>query len=48
MDRRSDTALRLQKTVEGLSVVAISYYAVNLVVYLIGPLAEPLAYRRPC
>jgi len=42
MDRRSDTALRLQKTVEGLSVVAISYYAVNLVVYLIGPLAEPL------
>jgi len=42
MDRRSDMALRLQKTVEGLSVVAISYYAVNLVVYLIGPLAEPL------
>ena len=28
----SDMALRLQKTVEGLSVVAISYYAVNLVV----------------
>jgi uncharacterized membrane-anchored protein len=42
MDRRSDMQLRLQKTVEGLSVVAISYYAVNLVVYLVGPLAAPL------
>ena len=30
MDRRADLQLRLQKTVEGLSVVAISYYAVNL------------------
>jgi len=46
MDRRSDMALRLQKTVEGLSVVAISYYAVNLVVYLIGPLAEPLGISK--
>ncbi|WP_424966699.1 MULTISPECIES: DUF3422 family protein [unclassified Dinoroseobacter] len=39
MDRRADLQLRLQKTVEGLSVVAISYYAVNLAIYLIGPLA---------
>jgi uncharacterized membrane-anchored protein len=46
MDRRSDLALRLQKTVEGLSVVAISYYAVNLVVYLAGPLAEPLGISK--
>jgi uncharacterized membrane-anchored protein len=46
MDRRSDLALRLQKTVEGLSVVAISYYAVNLVVYLVGPLAEPLGVSK--
>jgi len=46
MDRRSDMALRLQKTVEGLSVVAISYYAVNLVVYLIGPLAVPLGISQ--
>jgi uncharacterized membrane-anchored protein len=46
MDRRSDLALRLQKTVEGLSVVAISYYAVNLVVYLIGPLAEPIGLSK--
>ena len=40
MDKRADLQLRLQRTVEGLSVVAISYYAVNLVVYAIGPLAE--------
>lgn len=38
MDRRSDLALRLQHTVEGLSVVAISYYAVSLVSYLLYPL----------
>lgn len=40
MDRRADTQLRLQRTVEGLSVVAISYYAVSLVGYLIYPLTE--------
>ncbi|MBF9031570.1 DUF3422 family protein [Rhodobacterales bacterium HKCCE3408] len=40
MDRRAALQLRLQKTVEGLSVVAISYYAVNLVVYLLGPVTE--------
>ena len=40
MDRRADLQLRLQRTVEGLSVVAISYYAVNLVLYLFGPLEE--------
>ncbi|NOC44109.1 DUF3422 family protein [Ruegeria sp. HKCCD7559] len=38
MDRRADLALRLQHTVEGLSVVAISYYAVSLVSYLLYPL----------
>ena len=38
MDKRADLQLRLQKTVEGLSVVAISYYAVNLVLYVVGPL----------
>ncbi len=41
MNRRADLQLRLQKTVEGLSVVAISYYAVNLASYLLYPLAEP-------
>ena len=40
MDRRSDLALRLQHTVEGLSVVAISYYAVSLVSYLLYPLTR--------
>ena len=40
MDRRADLQLRLQHTVEGLSVVAISYYAVNLAVYLLAPLAS--------
>ena len=40
MDRRADLQLRLQHTVEGLSVVANSYYAVNLAVYLFYPLTE--------
>jgi len=42
MDRRADLQLRLQRTVEGLSVVAISYYAVSLVGYMLYPLAERL------
>lgn len=40
MDRRADQQLHLQKTVEGLSVVAISYYAVNLASYATYPLAK--------
>ena len=40
MDRRADMALRLQHTVEGLSVVAISYYAVSLASYLLYPLTK--------
>ena len=40
MDKRSDLQLRLQRTVEGLSVVAISYYAVSLAAYLLYPLGE--------
>ena len=40
MDRRADVQLRLQQTVEGLSVVAISYYAVNLGLYLLGPVQQ--------
>lgn len=46
MDARSDLQLRLQKTVEGLSIVAISYYAVSLVGYLLAPLAEPLGVDK--
>jgi uncharacterized membrane-anchored protein len=40
MDKRADLQLRLQRTVEGLSVVAITYYAVNLVLYMVGPLEK--------
>ena len=40
MDNRADLALRLQHTVEGLSVVAISYYGVSLAGYLFAPVAE--------
>jgi uncharacterized membrane-anchored protein len=46
MDRRADLQLRLQRTVEGLSVVAISYYAVNLVAYMAYPLTEPFAISK--
>lgn len=46
MDRRADLQLRLQKTVEGLSVVAISYYAVNLVAYVLAPFAETLEMSK--
>ncbi len=46
MDRRADLQLRLQHTVEGLSVVAISYYAVSLATYLLLPLAEALHWPK--
>ena len=46
MDRRADLALRLQETVEGLSVVAISYYAVSLAGYLLYPLAGALGVGK--
>ena len=38
MDRRAKLQLRLQQTVEGLSVVVLSYYSVGLVGYLIKAL----------
>lgn len=38
MERRGKLSLRLQQTVEGLSVAAITYYAVGLVGYLAKPL----------
>ena len=46
MDKRADLQLRLQKTVEGLSVVAISYYAVNLVLYVVGPLEKEFGISK--
>ena len=46
MDRRADLQLRLQRTVEGLSVVAISYYAVSLAGYLLYPVTEVMAVSK--
>lgn len=47
MDKRAALQLRLQETVEGLSVVAISYYAVSLAGYLLAPLAAALSVSKP-
>ena len=46
MDRRADLQLRLQRTVEGFSVAAISYYAVNLLSYLTFPIFEGLGFGK--
>ncbi len=46
MDRRAALQLRLQHTVEGLSVVAISYYAVSLAAYALYPLAAALEISK--
>lgn len=46
MDRRADLQLRLQHTVEGLSVFAISYYAVGLLGYALYPVAERLGIEK--
>lgn len=46
MDKRADVQLQLQRTVEGLSVVAISYYAVNLASYAAYPVSEPLGISK--
>ncbi|MCX7566289.1 DUF3422 domain-containing protein [Sulfitobacter sp. F26169L] len=46
MDKRADLQLRLQHTVEGLSVVAISYYAVSLASYLLYPLAQGVGVSK--
>jgi uncharacterized membrane-anchored protein len=46
MDRRADLQLRLQRTVEGFSIVAISYYAVSLLAYLGYPVARWLGLGK--
>jgi uncharacterized membrane-anchored protein len=46
MDRRAAQQLRLQKTVEGLSVVAVSYYAVNLASYALAPFASVIGLGK--
>lgn len=40
MDKRHDQQLKISQTVEGLSIVAITYYAVGLVSYLLKALAK--------
>ena len=47
MDRRADLQLRLQRTVEGLSVVAISYYAVSLAAYALAPVFAGAGIEKP-
>lgn len=46
MDKRADLQLRLQQTVEGLSVVAISYYGVSLASYALYPLAKAIGVSK--
>ncbi len=46
MDERAAAQLRLQKTVEGLSVVAISYYALGLVAALLYPIGVRLGWTK--
>ncbi len=46
MNARAEQQLRLQETVEGLSVVAISYYAVSLLGYVIAPLADAMSIKK--
>ena len=46
MDARADQQLKLQRTVEGLSTVAISYYGVNLASYLVYPVTEPMGLSK--
>jgi uncharacterized membrane-anchored protein len=46
MNQRAELQLQLQKTVEGLSVVAISYYAVSLAGYLLYPVAGWLGMSK--
>ena len=50
MDRISKTGqsqYRLQRTVEGLSVIAISYYAIGIAGYLLNGLAETYSFSKP-
>ena len=46
MDQRAALQLRLQETVEGLSVVAISYYSVNLAANLLKPLGKSIGINE--
>lgn len=47
MDKRSKTQLRLQETVEGLSIVAVSYYALALLKLAFDGLAQVAPWLNP-
>ena len=47
MNHRAAMQLRLQETVEGLSVVAISYYALSLAGHVLAPVAEHFHIGEP-
>ncbi|MDP3491851.1 MAG: DUF3422 domain-containing protein [Hyphomonadaceae bacterium] len=47
MDRRSELQLRLQETVEGLSIVAVSYYALSLLKVGFDGLSEVAPWLNP-
>ena len=46
MNQRAALQLRLQKTVEGLSVVAISYYALGLAAAIVAPWAKLIGFDK--
>ncbi|MCV6548154.1 MAG: DUF3422 domain-containing protein [Cohaesibacter sp.] len=46
MDKRAEQQARLQETVEGISVVAISYYAVSLLTYLLAPITKVMPINK--
>jgi len=46
MDRRAHVQLRLQRTVEGLSVAAISYYVLSLLLYPLGAISRAYPWLR--
>ena len=46
MNRRANLQLQLQRTVEGLSVVAISYYATGLSLYVLTPLSGVMGMSK--
>lgn len=47
MDKRAEAQLRLQRTVEGLSVAAVSYYAVGLLLYALKALTSAVPSLKP-
>ncbi len=46
MNKRQGLQLRLQETVEGLSVIAMTYYGVGLATYVLKPLAKALGLNE--